>query len=85
MWIKRTVILVIISLMIVLFVIQANSTPSLLQYVFVPAPDKLAGTPPRQESEGQEEAPRREEPSPFERFLAGFDELAESQQDNLVQ
>ena len=84
MWIKRTVFLVLISLLIVLFVIQANSAPSLLQYVFVPAQSNLMGRPARQEGgEQEEETPAREEPSPFERFLAGYDELVESQRDNL--
>ena len=84
MWIKRTVFLVLISLLIVLFVIQANSAPSLLQYVFVPAQSNLMGRPARQEGgEQEEETPAREEPSPFERFLASYDELVESQRDNL--
>ena len=86
MWIKRTVYLLIISLFILLLVLQAQAVPSLLQYVFVPQRASLQGKmePSGEDAEaGEAQEPRREEPSPFEQFLAGFDEQVESQKDSL--
>lgn len=86
MWIKRTIWLLLLSLLVLLFVTQANRTPSLLQYVFVPDREQLKGRPEPQETEGEgQEEPAQQAPavSPFEQFLKGYEELMESQRDSL--
>lgn len=81
MWTKRIIWLLVICLFIGLFVLQVNKVPSLLQYAFAPSTEALKG---KEEGAGQaEEENKREEQSPFERFLLSWDRLVEEQQDNL--
>lgn len=81
MWTKRIIWLLVICLFIGLFVLQVNKAPSLLQYAFAPSTEALKG---KEEGAGQaEEENKREEQSPFERFLLSWDRLVEEQQDNL--
>ncbi|NLX83432.1 MAG: ABC transporter permease [Clostridiales bacterium] len=80
MWTKRIIYLLIISLLIGVFALQVNRAPSLLQYVFAPSAEALRGKEVR---EGQAEEGAREQLSPFEGFLLGWDRFVEEQRDNL--